>query len=144
MSSARPIDSFLAQADVQQAPFAYIGFVLGKEESQLGQLQAQGQVGADDVGCYIIGIVLTHQTRRHVNGYHMGGRGVDILHHGGKPSAQRFVQPAAEEAVHHHVVCRQCGRGKLGGDFMESDALRRQKAFAVLGTVFGKLSLRGR
>ena len=138
----RLVDSFLAQADVQQAPFTDIGFVLGKEESQLGQLQAQGQVGADDVGCYIIGIVLAHQARRHVNGYHMGGRGVDILHHGGKPSAQRFVQPAAEEAVHHHVVCRQCGRGKLGGDFMESDAFHFEKAFTVHGTVFGKLSLR--
>lgn len=76
-------------------------------------------MGTDDIRMYVVGIVLTHQSRWDIDGHHRGGRSVDVLHYGCKTAAQSLVQTAAEETVYHHMVCRQHGRYKLGGHFVE-------------------------
>ena len=56
------LDTLLAQSDVEHLQSAYIRLVLLKEEGELHVLQCQRQVGMDDIGTYIIGIVLRHQS----------------------------------------------------------------------------------
>lgn len=130
------------ESDVEQLPFAHARVVLGKEKGKLGQLQAQRQTGTDDVRRHIVSIILAHQPRGDINGDHRGGRGVDVLHHGGKASAQWFVQPATEETVYHYVLRRQGGRGKLGGHLVELHARHIRQPFPVRLAVGRELALR--
>ena len=87
------LDTFAAQADVEHLQLTDILLVFGEEHGQLALPEGKGKRGAYDVGADVIGIVLGHQTRGHVNTHHFGLRGVDILHQGGETARQRLVQP---------------------------------------------------
>ena len=67
------LHAFFVKPYVQQLPLAYKRFVLRKKESQLRQLQAQGQIGTDDIRLHIIAVILSHQSRWDINGHHRGG-----------------------------------------------------------------------
>ena len=129
-----------AQADVQQVPLAHELLVLGKEESQLGQLQAERYIGADDVCPYIICILFAHQSRRDVDGDYLRGRGINVLHYCGKTTAQRLVEPAAEESVHYYRLFRQHRRDELRGHFVEVHFSLFEKTVFVRCTIGGEFS----
>ena len=59
--------ALLTEADVQHLQPSDILLVLGEEKRQLFLLQGQRQVGTDDVGADVIGVVVGHQTRRDVD-----------------------------------------------------------------------------
>ena len=107
------LHTLLAQTDVEHAQLTDKDLVLGEQERQLGLLQGQRGMGADDVGTNIIGVVLGHQTRGHVDTDNLGRRGVDVFHQRGKATGQRFVEPRTEESVNHQHVGLQLGRVEL-------------------------------
>ena len=61
-------DEVLADTDVEQFPFAYDVFIFGEKERQFRQLDAQGEIGTDDILTDIVGIVFSHQARRQIDG----------------------------------------------------------------------------
>ena len=55
-------DALGADSDVKHAQLTDIRLVLREEECELGLLQGERQVGLDDVGTDVVGVVLAHQS----------------------------------------------------------------------------------
>ena len=93
-------------------------------------------VSTDDVGTYIVCVVLCHQARRDVNGNDLGRRRVDILDQRGKTTCQRFVETRAEESVNNQHIGFEDGGIELLNDFYELlDVLVVLKALLIGCTV---------
>ncbi len=75
------------QADIQYLePAQMYCWLSASIIDKLLLLQGQREVGTDDVGMDVIGVVLAHQTGRQVDTYHLGCTLVDVFHHGSKTS----------------------------------------------------------
>ena len=93
-------------------------------------------VSPNDVGTHVVRVVLRHQTRRNVDGNHLGWRRVDILDQRSKATSQRFVEARAEESVDDQHIGFEDGRIELFNDFDELlDALVVLKTLLVGSTV---------
>ena len=77
----RLFNRFTTEVDIQQFPFAYEFGIFSKEESQFRQLQAQCQLGTDDIGFYIKCVLFSHQSRGDIDGDYGGRRCIDIFHY---------------------------------------------------------------
>ena len=62
-------------------------------------LERQGEVGPDDVGVDVVGIVFAHQSGRQIDADYLGGRGVDVLYQRGETACQRFVEAGTEQPI---------------------------------------------
>ena len=76
-------------------------------------MQRECEVSFDDVRPDIKRVVLSHQSRRHINAHYSCRTLVDISHKCGKTTGKRFVDTRAEQTVNNQVSCLQCGRIKL-------------------------------
>ena len=54
--------TLFTEPDVKNLQLTYELLVLGEEKSQFLLLQCQCQVGLDDIGSYVVGVVFGHQT----------------------------------------------------------------------------------
>ena len=116
--------------------------VLGKEERELGLLEGDGEGGADDIGPHVIGVVLGHESRGHIDAQHRSRRGIDILDQGGKAPGQGFVESRTEETVDHHRTRREQRRVELLGDLNQVHRLLQLKQAFLVGCTFGRQPLR--
>ena len=119
------------QAYIQHLPLSYLLRIFWQQEGQLRELKCEGEVGIHHLRHRIIGVVFPHQSRRHIDGYHIGGRGIDIAHHGGKTACQGLVQSTAEESVYHHMLCCECRRSELAGHLMKFHATELRESVAI-------------
>ena len=132
----RLLDEFRRESDIQYLQSSQVYLVVCQHHRQLLLLQGQRQVGTDDVGCDVVGVVFRHQTRWQVDAHHLGCTLVDVFYQGRKTACQRFVQSAAKEAVYYEHAGFQLRRvevdaylGKLLGAFALDESL------LVAGTV---------
>ena len=105
--------AFLADAYVEHFQPADVVLVLCEKERQLGLLERQRQVGMYGVGPHVVGVVLGHQPRRHVDAHHAGRGSVDILYQRGETAGQRLVEPGAKQPVDHQGAGVEVGRVEL-------------------------------
>ena len=104
-------------------------------------LEGQCEVGADDIGTDIIGVVLCHQSGGYVNRYDLCRRGVDVFYQGGESASQRLVEAGAEKSVDHQHAFFKTWRVELLCDFNEVlGTLRFDESFLVGGAFLGEMS----
>ena len=131
----RVLDEFLGKTDIEYAHSAQILLVVSHQHSKFLLLQGKGQIGTDDIGVDIIGIVLGHQTRRDVDAYYLGRTLVDIFHHCSKSASQWLVESASEETIHHQRFSIQLRRVQVGGYLSKFHSLCIQQTLLVGKTV---------
>ena len=130
------------QSDGERLPAAHVGLVLWQQHGQLGELEGERHLGADDALGVVAQVVLAEEAGGHIDG-HDGGVGlVDVAHHGGVSARKRSVEARSEEAVDHHVVFGERGRLKVVDHLVEAHLLVGQDALLVLLTV-GREALAG-
>ena len=95
------LHALFAQSDIQHLQFADEYLVFGEQERQLWQLQCQRHIGTDNVGSYIVSVVFGHQSRWHIDTYHLSGRCVDVFHERRETTGQRLVDARSEQSVNH-------------------------------------------
>ena len=99
-------------------------------------MQGEGEVGTDDVGADVVGIILAHQTGRQVDAHDLCRTLVDVFHHGSESARQRLVESAAEETIHYEHSRLELGRVEVDGYLGKLlDALTLDDSFLVGGTV---------
>ena len=133
------VDERLREAYVEHAQFAEILLTVGEHHAELLLLEGECEVGFDDVGSNVVGVVFGHQSRRDVDAHDFCGRLVDVFHERGESSGERLVEPRAEEPVDHQRGSVEAWRVEVARDFGELlHALGLGQAFLVGGAVFGE------
>ena len=128
------------ESDIEHLDSAQILLVVCHHHRQLLLLQGEGEVGTDDVGADVVGIVLAHQTGRQVDAHDHCRTLVDVFHHGSESACQRLVESAAEETIHHEHSRLELRRVEVDGNLGKLlDALTLDESFLVGGTVGRKL-----
>ena len=112
-------EPFFAQTDVQNDQLAYELLVFGEQEGQFLQLQGEGDVGLDDVGPHVVGVVFGHQSRRDVDTGDGRRALVDVFHQRCKTSGKRLVEARTEKSVDDKCIGLQFGRVEFVGHFHE-------------------------
>ena len=111
----RALHPFTVQPDVEHFHQSYMPLVFCKQKGEFPALQRQSQIGPDDVCPHVIGIVFSHQSRRHINTDNHCRRLVDVFHQRSKSSCQRLVQARTEQSVNHQHALIKLGRVKFVG-----------------------------
>ena len=92
-------NELLRKTDVEHANLAEIRLVVGQEHRQFQVAERQRQVGLDDVGTHVVGVVLGHQSRRNVDAHDLAGRLVDVFRQRRETTRKRFVQSRTKKSV---------------------------------------------
>ena len=134
------LDELWRESDIKYLDSAQVLLVVCHHHRQLLLLQGEGEVGTDDVGADVVGIVLAHQTGRQVDAHDLCRTLVDVFHHGSESARQRLVESAAKETIYHEHSRLELRRVEVDGDLGKLlDALTLNESFLVGGTVGRKL-----
>ena len=130
------LDELRRESDIEHLDSAQILLVVCHHHRQLLLLQGEGEVGTDNVGADVVGVVLAHQTGRQVDAYDLCRTLVDVFHHGSESARQRLVESAAEETIYYEHTCLELRRVEVDGYLGKLlDALTLDESFLVGGTV---------